>query len=131
MGQGDERASSGKERPHSLTGHTQNNTSTAVHQLSPPGSISVVRAHLADLDSQNVFYRKGIKYSQEEARELFLAMVMALPGHGNDTGYLLQFVDSIVQFSFWGVMICLLLKKIQHMHARHTILNGFTDICAL
>lgn len=42
-------------RPLSLPGHAQNNISAALHQIDPPGSISVVRTQLADLQLQDVF----------------------------------------------------------------------------
>lgn len=42
-------------RPLSLLGHTQNNISTALRQIDPPGSISAVRMLLADLQLQDVF----------------------------------------------------------------------------
>lgn len=41
-------------RPLFLPGHTQNNISTALRQIDPPGSISVVRMQLADLQLQGV-----------------------------------------------------------------------------
>lgn len=87
VGKGDERASSGK-RPYSLTGRTQNNTSTAVHQINPPGRISVVRTHLADLELQNMFNKKGWNVHPGRGEGAVL-------GHCS-ISYLLQFVDSIL-----------------------------------
>lgn len=101
-----------------LTEHAQNNTLTAARQISPPGSISVVSTHSTDLGGKPCSTEK---YSREEAMS---------SGHDNDTSFLLPCADSILHFSFWGGMICLLEKQTQHIHARHTICNGFTNIGA-
>lgn len=77
---------------HFLTEHAQNSVSTAVRQISPPGSISVVRTRLADLELQNVLDGKG-----------------AILGHRNDTDGLPT--PSILSVSFWDVVTCLLKKK--------------------
>lgn len=62
VGQCDEWASQGRERrPHSLTAHTQNNISTVLHQINPPGSVSFVRMHSVDHELQNTFNSKGWK----------------------------------------------------------------------
>lgn len=86
---------------HFLTEHAQNSVSTAVRQISPPGSISVVRTRLADLELQNVLDGKG-----------------AILGHRNDTDGLPT--PSILSVSFWDVVTCLLKKKKKTAYACKT-----------
>lgn len=88
-------------RGHSLTGHTQNNISTVLRPINPPGSISFVRMHIG--------WPWITKYVQLKGVEITPRKTWGSYSWG--TSYLFQFVDSILQLSFWGAVIFLLKNK--------------------